>query len=238
MTKRRTKADLAGEIRDSAQPTPATLVDIYLGSRGITPLDPAPECLRFAPKLAHPIGQFFPAMIAVPTNPRTGEPIGGIQRTFLAWNGKGKAQVEKSQQKMSLGPTKGGVIRLAEPSEGEPLILGEGVETVLTVMEATGLPGWATLGTSGLNLDLPDTVTEVVLLAENDGGPNEREGGEQGPPSLDRARRPGVRRAAAARSQGLQRSGQRQERAYARGGACCREAGDRGRREVSRGNRR
>jgi hypothetical protein len=31
------------------------------------------------------------------------------------------------------------------------------------------------LGTSGLvNLDLPDTVTEVVLLAENDGGPSER----------------------------------------------------------------
>ena len=114
-------------------------------------------------------------MIAVPTNPKTGEPIGGIQRTFLAWTGKGKAQVEKNEQKMSLGPTKGGVVRLAEPTEGKPLILGEGVETVLTVMEATGLPGWATFGTSGLiNLDLPDTVAEVILLAENDGGPNEK----------------------------------------------------------------
>ena len=42
-------------------------------------------------------------------------------------------------------------------------------------MEATGLPGWATLGTSGLaNLELPDNVTEVILLAENDGGPNEK----------------------------------------------------------------
>jgi uncharacterized protein (DUF927 family) len=55
------------------------------------------------------------------------------------------------------------------------LLLGEGVETVLTVMEATGFPGWATLGTSGLiNLDLPDIVTEIILLAENDGGPNEK----------------------------------------------------------------
>jgi uncharacterized protein (DUF927 family) len=175
MTKRRTKADLAGEIWDRAQPITGTLAEAYLGSRGITTPDPVPDCLRFSPKLTHPNGQFFPAMIALPFNPNTGEPVGGIQRSFLAWSGKGKAQVEKNQQKMSLGPTRGGVIRLAEPIEGKPLILGEGVETVLTVMEATGLPGWATLGTSGLvNLDLPDTVTEVILLAENDGGPNEK----------------------------------------------------------------
>jgi hypothetical protein len=70
----------------------------------------------------------------------------GIQRTFLGWSGKGKAQVEKGEQKMSLGPCRGGVVRLAEPIDGKPLLLGEGVETVLTVMEATGLPGWATLG--------------------------------------------------------------------------------------------
>ena len=76
---------------------------------------------------------------------------------------------------MSLGPCRGGVVRLAEPIDGKPLLLGEGVETVLTVMEATGLPGWATLGTSGLvNFELPDNVTEVILLAENDGGPNEK----------------------------------------------------------------
>ena len=175
MTKRKTNAELAREIWDSAQPISGTLVDIYLGSRGISLPDRAPDCLRFAPQLTHPNGQFFPAMIALPTNPKTVEPIGGIQRTFLSWSGKGKAQVEKNEQKMSLGPTRGGVIRLAEPTEGKPLVLGEGVETVLTVMEATGLPGWATLGTSGLvNLDLPDTVTEIILLAENDGGPNEK----------------------------------------------------------------
>ena len=175
MTKRKTNAELAREIWDSAQPISGTLVEIYLGSRGITLPDPAPDCLRFAPKLTHSNGQFFPAMIALPTNPKTGEPIGGIQRTFLSWTGKGKAQVEKNEQKMSLGPTKGGVVRLAEPTEGKPLILGEGVETVLTVMEATGLPGWATLGTSGLvNLDCPTPSPKSSCLAENDGGPNEK----------------------------------------------------------------
>ena len=117
MSKRKTNAEIACEIMDTARPTPDTLVDIYLGWRGISPLDPAPDCLRFSPKLAHPNGQFFPAMIALPTNPRTGEPVGGIQRTFLAWTGKGKAQVEKNEQKMSLGPTKGGAVRSSSRSK-------------------------------------------------------------------------------------------------------------------------
>ena len=74
---------------------------------------------------------------------------------------------------MSLGVIKGGMVRLAEPRDGEPLILGEGVETVLTAMQATGYPGWATLGTSGLKAaSLPDNVKDVILLGENDGGKN------------------------------------------------------------------
>ena len=50
---------------------------------------------------------------------------------------------------MSLGRIKGGMVRLAEPRDGDPLIVGEGVETVLTAMQATGYPGWVTLGTAG-----------------------------------------------------------------------------------------
>ena len=106
-------------------------------------------------------------MIALPTNPKTGAPVGGIQRTYLAWSGNGKAQVERGEQKLSLGPCKGGVVRLADPVDGKPLLLGEGVETVSTVMEATGLPGWSTLGTSGLaNLELPDNERERAGAAD------------------------------------------------------------------------
>jgi uncharacterized protein (DUF927 family) len=175
MSELKTNAELARELWDNAQPVKGTPVEAYLRSRGITLPEPDPECLRCAPKLRHPNEQFFPAMIALPTNPKTGAPVGGIQRTFLSWSGNGKAQVERGEQKLSLGPCRGGVIRLAEPIDGKPLLIGEGIETVLTVMEATGLPGWATLGTSGLaNLELPDTITEIILLAENDGGSNEK----------------------------------------------------------------
>ena len=97
------------------------------------------------------------------TDPETGAPIGGVQRTFLASKGGGKAQVAPKDQKMSLGPCKGGVARLAEPVDGRRLV-GEGVETVMTAMQATGLPGWATFGTAGLKaLALPDRVKRIIL---------------------------------------------------------------------------
>ena len=165
----------AKKIWAESIPIVGTLGETYLQSRGGALPSPALQCLRFAPKLQHPNQQYFPALLVGATEPQTGAPTGGIQRVFLAWSGKGKAQVERKGQKMSLGPMRGGVAGLAEPVDGKPLLLGEGVETVLTAMEATGLPGWATFGTSGIkNLALPDAVEWVILLAENDGGPNDR----------------------------------------------------------------
>jgi hypothetical protein len=84
MSELKTNTELAREIWDNAEPINGTLVEAYLRSRGVTPPEPGPERLRFAPKLRHPSEQFFPAMIALPTNPKTGAPVGGIQRTFLA----------------------------------------------------------------------------------------------------------------------------------------------------------
>jgi Protein of unknown function (DUF3631)/Toprim domain len=170
-----TAADVARKIWKESAPITGTLAETYLEWRGLAPLSPPPQCLRFAAKLKHPNEQYFPALIVQATKPETGDPIGGVQRVFLAWTGKGKAQVSPKEQKMSLGPCKGAVARLADPIDGEPLMIGEGVETVLTAMQATGLPGWATLGTPGLRkLDPPNNVTEVILLAENDGGWNKK----------------------------------------------------------------
>lgn len=104
----------------------------------------------------------------------TGAPRNSLQRIFLGWK-TGKAQVPKEEQKLSLGPMKGAVARLAEPVDDKPLLIGEGTETVLSAMRATGLPGWATFGTSGLKgFNPPDDIKWIILLAENDGGPNEK----------------------------------------------------------------
>ena len=49
------------------------------------------------------------------------------------------------------------------------LMVGEGIETCLAAMQATGHPAWAALSTSGLRtLDLPAEVREVILLADGD----------------------------------------------------------------------
>ena len=88
-----------------------------------------------------------------------------IHRTFLARDGGGKAPVDP--QKMMLGPCHGGAVRLAAP--GEVLMVGEGIETCLSAMQATGNPAWAALSTSGLNaLDLPQDVRDAIVLADGD----------------------------------------------------------------------
>jgi DNA primase len=48
-------------------------------------------------------------------------------------------------------------------------MVGEGIETCLAAMQATGHPVWAALSTSGLRaLDLPRDVHDVIVLADGD----------------------------------------------------------------------
>ena len=88
-----------------------------------------------------------------------------IHRTFLACDGRGKAPVDP--QKMMLGPCRCGAVRLARA--GNVLMVGEGIETCLAAMQATGYAAWAALSTSGLrSLDLPEDVRDVIILADGD----------------------------------------------------------------------
>ena len=88
-----------------------------------------------------------------------------IHRTFLARDGAGKAPVVP--QKMVLGPCRGGAVRLAPG--GDVLMVGEGIETCLSAVQATGNPAWAALSTSGLRaIDLPQDAREVLVLADGD----------------------------------------------------------------------
>jgi putative DNA primase/helicase len=79
-------------------------------------------------------------MVALVTNGADGTPL-AIHRTFLAADEVGKARVDP--QKMMLGPCRGGVVSLADPSD--LLMIGEGIETCLSAMQATSRPAWAAL---------------------------------------------------------------------------------------------
>ena len=138
---KRTRAALA--LWKSAVPASGTNVETYLSSRALT-LKP-PTTLRFHPGLRHPSGGVWPAMLALVTRGAGNTEI-GIHRTFIAPDGKGKAPV--SAQKMMLGPCRGAAVRLAETSG--VLMVGEGIETCLSVMQSTSYPAWAALSSSGL----------------------------------------------------------------------------------------
>jgi hypothetical protein len=157
---KRSEAALA--IWHSATPAGDTLVETYLVSRGLH-LSPPPT-LRFHPGLKHPSGGIRPAMVALVMRGADNAPL-AIHRTFLSRDGAGKAPVDP--QKMMLGPCRGGAVRLGVP--GEVLMVGEGIETCLAAMLATGHSAWAALSTSGLRtLDLPDTARDVIVLADGD----------------------------------------------------------------------
>jgi putative DNA primase/helicase len=155
----RTNTALA--IWQSAQPAQGTPVEAYLAARGIDL--PPPDALRFHGGLKHPSGGTWPTMVAL-VNGADGMPI-AIHRTYLVRDGGGKAPI--NPQKMMLGPCRGGAVRLAE--SGDLLMVGEGVETCLAAMQASGHPAWAALSTSGLRaLDLPASVRDVIVLADGD----------------------------------------------------------------------
>jgi putative DNA primase/helicase len=157
---RRTEGALA--IWQASRPAKGTPVETYLRSRGLA--FPVPSSIRFHPGLKHPSGGIWPVMVALVTNGADGKPL-AIHRTFLARDGAGKAPVEPP--KMMLGPCRGGAVRLAPP--GDVLMVGEGIESSLAAMQATGHPAWAALSTSGLRtLDLPENVRAVIVLADGD----------------------------------------------------------------------
>jgi putative DNA primase/helicase len=142
-------------------PIRGTFGEKYLCARGIT--IELPGSLRFHPMLGHHDGIGAPAMVAAVQN-REGD-IVAILRTFLASDGRGKANLEPA--KMALGPIAGGAVRFAKAAE--TLALAEGIETALSVQQATGIATWAALGTANFaRIELPECVRQVIVCADHD----------------------------------------------------------------------
>jgi DNA primase len=145
-----------------AVPAAGTLAEAYLRFRGLVP--PYPPALRF---LALPCGDSRPLPCLVAAVQEVAGEVTGIQRIWLAHDGRGKADVAKP--KLSLGTIKGGAIRLGEPGASGCLIVCEGPEDGLSLAGMLGLPVWVAAGASFLpSLHFPPNVREVVIGADND----------------------------------------------------------------------
>lgn len=155
-------ASWAARVRNSSSSARGSHVEIYLRRRGVTVS--IPPSIRFHHGLLHPEGSRWPAMVALVAGAIDNAPA-AIHRTFLSRDGTSKAAVGTA--KMMLGPCGGGIVRLG--GEGRVLLIGEGIETCLSAMQATGHRTCAALSTSGLRkLALPDDERDIVVLADGD----------------------------------------------------------------------
>jgi phage/plasmid primase-like uncharacterized protein len=147
-------------------PADRTIVETYLRSRGITL--PVPRALRFMRFCPHRCGQSFPAMV-VPVRDVDGE-VAGYHATFLKPDGSGKYPFsDPAMQRECRGVIGGGAVRLARYNPEVDLVVGEGIETVLSCMQLFNLPGWAALSATGLAaLQLPSRIRRIAIAIDND----------------------------------------------------------------------
>jgi hypothetical protein len=145
-----------GEARD-AQRSP---VAVYLAGRGVNLAPPA--SLRWVPCLRRPDGMSGPAMVA-----RIDGPDGALIGVHRTWLDRGPDGSWRRRDRATLGRAAGGAVRLGPAAV--TLLIGEGIETTLSGIVATGLPGWAALSTSGLvAMILPAVVRHVIVCADHD----------------------------------------------------------------------
>lgn len=166
-----------------------TPVAAYLAARGIDldVIGRQPRALRYAPAhYCHEASEKLPAMLAAITDAE-GVHV-ATHQTWLAQDAAGvwrKAPVPTP--KKIRGPFRGGSIRLSRGESGRPLkdadadetvVIGEGIETCLSVVIACPemrVLAAGSLGNMGSIL-LPPQVRSVLLLADNDDKAEARRG--------------------------------------------------------------
>jgi hypothetical protein len=158
----------AARLFAASMPVAGTLADSYFRSRGLTQ-GGRMSALRFHPKCwhreeGHTKSIPRPALIAAVTDGAGA--LQGVHRTWLAPDGQGKARVET--QRRAMGHLLGNVVRLTP--HDDILVVGEGIETMLSLIEAVpGLPVWAALSSGHLGaVLLPEGLQRLYIAVDRD----------------------------------------------------------------------
>jgi phage/plasmid primase-like uncharacterized protein len=147
-----------------------SLAETYLRSRGLA-VPASCTALRFHPRcyVQHEPGktESWPALLAAAT--ANDGSITGLHRTYLARDGSGKAPF--NEPKRAMGEILGSMIRLTV-SASDSLIIGEGLETMLTI--ACLLPHMPTAAAVSAGhlpgVILPPGLTRLYIARDNDAG--------------------------------------------------------------------
>ncbi len=144
-----------------------THAEAYLRARGLARCRFA--ALRFHPALLYRDGggiRRLPALVAAVTA-RDGDIVSGVHRTWLDPQRPAKANL--SSPRKALGRVHGHAVRFGAPGAGT-LLVGEGIETVLSVV--TAIPDTvaaAALSAGSLGAFAPPTgLTRLVIARDND----------------------------------------------------------------------
>ena len=147
----------------ACRPLTGTHAERYLHARAIARYGFA--ALRFHPRLHYrdEAGfRRFPALVAAVTEP--GGYVTGVHRTWLDPHRPAKAPVAAPRK--TLGRTYGLAVRLGRPAG--PLLVGEGLETVLSVLTAVpALAGAAALAAGSLGAFSPPRGVARLLVARD-----------------------------------------------------------------------
>ncbi len=147
----------------------------YLKARGLSRCRFA--AMRFHPELRYREGSTvrrFPALVAAVTagDPGSGSGAGGrilgVQRTWLDPRRPAKAGVAVPRK--ALGRIHGLAVRFGAPSDLAPLVVGEGIETVLSLVTAVPeITAAAALSAGSLGAFAPPPgVARLVIARDND----------------------------------------------------------------------
>jgi len=165
---------MARRLFASGQPIRGTLAERYLGARGIDLTQVDVSALRFHPAAHYreaPEGprQTWPALLAAVTDPA--DTIMGVHRTYLDPSldpaRLGKAPVAAPRR--SLGQLAGNGARFG-PRDSQVLLVGEGLETVLSLMPLfPDAAAAAALSAAHLiMLALSSAITTLLIARDND----------------------------------------------------------------------
>ena len=157
----------AQRLWSHSRPIGDTQAQHYLRARSL-PADPMPS-LRFHPALRYRDGQrtrTFPALIAAVTDNQG--TIHGVQRTWLDRRQPIKAPVPSPRK--ALGRLYNHAVRLTPHLPGAALIVGEGIETVLSLtLVMPTVPSAAALSAGHLAaFTPPHHASHLIIAADND----------------------------------------------------------------------
>ena len=158
----------AEKLHSLSRPVPGTLAETYLRGRAITAGLHWPACAFIPPAItartAKRRARAWPALLGIVTD--LAGNLTGLQRTWLARDGSGKAPL--ADPRRAMGHLLGNAVRFGEPRD--IMAAGEGIETVLSLLSLfPALPMAAGLSAAHLSaIAFPPGLRRLYILRDND----------------------------------------------------------------------